>query len=151
MAVKRPAALKSIADAIGFNPAADPEGYARLLGGRYDARTQATRDTADDSLRSRVYGGGDPGDAANAAQSMAGNTIARNQSDAANGPTGFNRSWLPLLESQNFQADINPGQTFKLDTGSMGLPESTDGTGATDVHQRLRAASLRSLAKQGGL
>lgn len=125
MAAKRPAALKSIADAIGFNPAADPEGYKRLLGDRYDQRTAADRATEDVGLRNRIFGGGDPVDSFNAANSMAGNAVARSQSDQGSGPTGYARQFVPFFEAQHLQADINPGMTFKTDFGGLSdLPAS---------------------------
>jgi hypothetical protein len=138
---KAPTPLKSVSQYLGIDPVADRQGYFNALDQSADARTQRQR-TAADAAGPQLT---DPG---YGARQMA-NAFNRTQSDNANGPDGFNRDWVPLFESQNLQADINPGQKFQTNfsgLAGMSTPDTTSGGQPTGMPL---APSLRALAKQG--
>lgn len=140
---KTSGALKTVRNYLGIDPAADPQGFTRALDTSADARrirTRAASDATGPQLTDPDYA-----ERTNAQQ------FNRSATDAAVGPNGFNRDWVPFFESQNLQADINPGQTFRTNYGGLSdlVTQEPIGDQPTGMPRRL-PPSLRSLARQGG-
>lgn len=110
--------LQTATGPVTLDPSQDPEGYARMLGESYDTRVAAQRASADatEPLTSEA-----PGRNYGLEQTI------RAQQDAATGPAGWNRQWVPFLEAPQVQAD-NMGMTSRIG-GIEGLPESPSATG----------------------
>lgn len=113
---------------VNLDPAADPAGYMQALMGSRDERVRQQRAAEDASTNLT---------APDYAQTMINRGFNRAQEEGAQGPGGFNRSWVPFFESQNVIADNNnPGMKYKTDYGSLAenMPTSTSNlpTGYTD-------------------
>ncbi len=96
------------------------ESYKRMLGDQYDDRIRDER-AAEDAESS------DPGRAF-------GRVFGRMQADAANGPMGFNRQWIPFFEAL---------RGSKVRVGSLDLPTHTESSGPSesDAMTSLRATN----------
>jgi hypothetical protein len=114
--------LKSPSGPLAIDPVANPDGYLEALGGSRDERVQEQR-TAQDAASSVT----DPG----YAQTMFNRSFNRAQEDGAQGPAGFNRSWVPFFESQNVVADNHPGMKYQTNTSGLVDPPDTMPTGYT--------------------
>lgn len=83
----------------------DPFDYAQLLGQQRDRRVAEMRASEDAG----------PLDAST--QYM--RTFTRGQEDAAMGPSGYNRQWVPFFEAQRAIQDANPDKTFRANYSGL--------------------------------
>jgi hypothetical protein len=103
-----------MAPRVPVSPFVDQQ-YKRMLGDQFDDRTRREREAAD-------VDGVDPN-----------SVFSRMQSDAANGPQGFNRQWIPFFEA--LRGD-------KVNMGSLGLPTHTETTG--EPSEAMRSLQARN-------
>ncbi len=141
---------------LGVDPmAAGGFFYDRALGESRDARVKRQRDIEDADLTDRmlhpVAGSND-----NPANALAATRFNRAQQDAAMGPTGYNRQWVPYFEAQNVQADANPSMNFRTNYGGLADMMSTESSGdqpgqaVMSVRKGGQAPSMRALSKVAG-
>ncbi len=122
----------------------EEESVKRMLGEHYDERTRRERAESDEQMDTLARGGGALG--MNALQGQILGGIERGRTDAASGPNGWARSWVPFFESLRGSKVKMTGPGGLVTTGVTGR----DAAQSDDVERPAPPRPNRAMASLQG-